>query len=111
MDEKNKKHLSDILVSIDAINTYLQGKRDFNFYLQNKIVRRSVEREIEIIGEAVNRILKGLPNIEITSAIKIIDQRNLIIHAYDNINNEMIWTVVVKHLPLLKKEVEHLLSK
>jgi len=110
MDEKIKKYLSDILESINAIDDYLQGKRDFNVYLQNKIIRRSVEREIEIIGEAVNRLLKMQPNIEITSANKIVDQRNLIIHAYDSINNEMIWAVVVKHLPLLKVECQQLLQ-
>jgi uncharacterized protein with HEPN domain len=111
MDESIKKYLTDILVSIIAIDSYLQGKRDFNFYLQNKIVRRSVEREIEIIGEAMNRLLKIHPNITITSATKIVDQRNLIIHAYDSINNEIIWNVVVKHLPRLKTEVEQLLSE
>ncbi len=74
------------------------------------MIRRSVEREMEIIGEAVNRLLKLQPDIGITSAMKIVDQRNLIIHAYDSINNEMIWAVVSKHLPVLKTEVEQLLS-
>ena len=111
MDERSKKFLTDILVSIEAIDSYLQGKRDFNFYLQNKMVRRSVEREIEIIGEATNRLLKLNPDIKITCGNKIVDQRNLIIHAYDAVNNEMIWAVVTKHLPVLKKEVEQLLER
>lgn len=111
MDERIKKYLTDILVSIDAIDSYLQHKREFNFYQQNKMIRRSVEREIEIIGEATNRLLKLSPNILITSASKIVDQRNLIIHAYDAINNEMIWAVVVKHLPILKMEIEQLLAE
>ena len=75
------------------------------------MIRRSVEREMEIIGEAINRLLKIHPSIRITSAMKIVDHRNLIIHAYDSINNEMIWAVVTKHLPILKKEVESLLSE
>lgn len=112
MDERLKKFLTDILVSIEAIDTYLQGKRDFNFYLQNKMVRRSVEREIEIIGEATNRLLKLRPDIRITSGSKIVDQqRNLIIHAYDAVNNEMIWAVITRHLPTLKNEVEQLLAE
>lgn len=53
-----KKYLYDIKVSIDSIFEYLGDKRDFNEYLQNKLLRRAVEREIEIIGEATNRILK-----------------------------------------------------
>ena len=111
MDERLKKFLTDILVSIEAIDSYLQGKRDFNFYLQNKMVRRSVEREIEIIGEATNRLLKLRPDIRITSGSKIVDQRNLIIHAYDAVNNEMIWAVITRHLPTLKIEVEQLLAE
>ena len=111
MDERLKKFLTDILVSIEAIDAYLQGKRDFNFYLQNKMVRRSVEREIEIIGEATNRLLKLRPDIRITSGSKIVDQRNLIIHAYDAVNNEMIWAVITRHLPTLKNEVEQLLAE
>ena len=74
------------------------------------MVRRSVEREIEIIGEAMNRILKTNPQLPITSARKIVGQRNMISHAYDSIDNEMIWDVVVNHLPKLKTEVENLLS-
>lgn len=111
MDERLKKFLTDILVSIEAIDSYLQGKRDFNYYLQNKMVRRSVEREIEIIGEATNRLLKLRPDIRITSGSKIVDQRNLIIHAYDAVNNEMIWAVITRHLPTLKSEVEQLLAE
>ena len=111
MDERQKKFLTDILVSIEAIDSYLQGKRDFNYYLQNKMVRRSGEREIEIIGEATNRLLKLRPDIRITSGSKIVDQRNLIIHAYDAVNSEMIWAVITRHLPTLKNEVEQLLTE
>jgi len=74
-------------------------------------MRCSVERELEIIGEATNRILKLQLDIEITSAVKIVDQRNLIIHAYDSIDDEMIWGIVVNHLPKLKKEVAGLLGE
>lgn len=111
MDEKITKYLSDILASINAIDTYLQGNRNYYFYLQNRIVRRSVERELEIIGEAMNRILKMYPAINITSAVKIVDQRNLIIHAYDAINDEMVWNVVINYLPKLKQEVASLLGE
>ena len=111
MDDKIKKYLQDILNSIDAINFHLQGKKDYLVYLNNLTIQRSVEREIEIIGEAMNRILKAYPNIEISSARKIVGQRNLISHAYDSVNNEMIWNVVVNHLPLLKVDCELLLNE
>jgi len=60
---------------------------------------------VEIIGEAANRILKQLPDIAITDIKKIIDTRNRIIHGYDSVSDEIIWAVVVKHLPKLYEEV------
>lgn len=111
MDNHLRKYLQDILNSIDAIDVHLQGKRDYLIYSKNATMQRAVEREIEIIGEAMSRILKLCPEINISSAKRIVGQRNLIIHAYDSINNEMIWAVVVQHLPLLKKEVRQLLPE
>ena len=111
MDRQLKKYLQDILECIGAIDFHLQGKRDFYLFLNNLTIRRSVEREIEIIGEAMNTILKMMPEINISSARKIVGQRNLLAHAYDSISKEMIWGVVVNHLPLLKKEVENLLNE
>ena len=111
MNDPIKKYLQDIIVSINSIDDHLQGVRNFKIFLNNKTVRRAVEREIEIIGEAMNKILKSYPEIQISAARKIVGQRNLIIHSYDSINNEMTWDVVVNHLPLLKREVEQLLSE
>lgn len=56
MDDKIKKYLFDIHEAILSIESYLGGKRDFNVYLQNKMLRRAVEREFEIIGEAINKL-------------------------------------------------------
>ena len=53
-----RKYLYDIQQSIDSINEYLGEKRDFFAYEQNKLLRRAVERELEIIGEAVNHLLE-----------------------------------------------------
>ncbi len=65
---------------------------------------------IEIIGEAVNRILKQDPDFSIENAKRITGVRNQIIHAYDNISDENIWAVVSKHIPLLKEEVNNLID-
>ncbi len=89
-----RKYLYDICISIDSIDDYLGGKRDFSAYLQNKQLRRSVERELEIIGEAVGKILQLFPQIMIENARKIVDLRNRVIHAYDNINDEVIWNML-----------------
>jgi len=66
-----KKCLFDINTSIDSINEYLDGERNFFEYQRNKLLRRGIEREIEIIGEAINRILRIDPNFIIASLARI----------------------------------------
>lgn len=56
------------------------------------------------------RILKADPGYPIQNAKKVIGLRNLIIHAYDNISDENIWAIILKHLPLLKVEVNELIE-
>jgi len=72
MTEAAKKWLFDIQTSIKAIESYLGERRDFNEYLANQMMRRAVEREFEIIGEAVNRIRKSGEPIMIATAAKIV---------------------------------------
>jgi uncharacterized protein with HEPN domain len=79
MDDKIKKFLLDISESIDSIENYLGDKRDFNIYMSNKMMRRAVEREFEIIGEAMNRIDNLDSMIEISSKKQIISMRNRVI--------------------------------
>lgn len=110
MDEQIKKYLFDILKSIESIEDFLGESRDFSIYQQNRLLRRGIERELEIIGEATNRILKFDQDITISSARQIVDTRNLIIHSYDNVVDEIIWGIVVRHLPILKEEVRELLG-
>ena len=74
------------------------------------MVRRAVEREFEIIGEALNAMLKADSSIRITSAERIIGMRNRVIHGYDKIDNGLVWGTVKKHLPILKEEVSELLK-
>ena len=105
-----QKYLFDIKISIDSINEYLDGKRDFNAYKTNKLLRRGIERELEIIGEASSRIIKIDPNIKIDNARKIVDLRNWVIHGYDKIDDAIIWSIISRQLPLLKKQVEYLLN-
>ncbi len=104
----------DIIDSIDAIEGYLSEflgeRRDFNVYMQKRFLRRCVEREIEIIGEATNRILRVDAAYPITSARKIVNTRNYVAHGYDRIEDETIWGIVIKHLPPLRDEVQKLLG-
>lgn len=104
------KCLYDIQVSINSIEDYLGTKRDFKKYLANKLLRRGVERELEIIGEAINRILKIDVNIQIKEARKIVNLRNWVIHNYDKIDDTIIWGIVSKNIPLLNVQVNELLK-
>jgi len=110
MNLEVQKWLYDILVSIQSVNEFVGDIRVFEAYESDKKTRRSVEREIMIIGEAVNRIKNAEPSIEITHARQIIATRNRVAHAYDAVDNAMIWNIVINHLPNLKSEVEKLLS-
>ena len=108
MEIEIKKYLFDIQESINSIENYLGEKRDFNIYSANKMLRRAIEREFEIIGEALNRIDKLASDIEITGKKQIIAMRNRVIHGYDKIDNEIIWGIIVRHMPVLKIEIQKL---
>lgn len=111
MDDKIKKYLVDIHNSIEEIEiaTSERGRR-FDVFINDFVFRKFVERNIEIIGEAMNRILKIQPDIKITSARKIVDTRNYVIHSYDSLLPEILWAIVINHLPLLKEEIESLME-
>jgi uncharacterized protein with HEPN domain len=108
MDIKIQAWLLDIIVSIDEIFEFLGDENDFTAYKNDIKTKKAIERNLEIIGEAMNRILKVEPSFPIDNALNIIGTRNRIIHAYDNISDELIWTIVVRDLPLLKKQLEKL---
>jgi uncharacterized protein with HEPN domain len=110
MNVEIKKYLFDISESIDSIEKYLGNQRDFNLYLSNKMLRRAVEREFEIIGEAMNRIERLDPKIKILSKKQIINMRNRVIHGYDKIDDKIVWGTIIKYLPTLKSEISNLLK-
>ena len=112
-DCKNKMHFFDKFhKSINEIeNYYIDTPKMFEIYENDLRTKRAVERNIEIIGEAMSRILKQDNRIEISNSRKIVDVRNRIIHGYDSVSDDVIWGIVVKNLPVLQKEVEKLLNE
>jgi uncharacterized protein with HEPN domain len=108
MNNEIRKFLFDIQESIDSIEKFLGEKRDFNVYKANKMLRRAIEREFEIIGEAMNRIDQLDSTLMISGKKQIISMRNRVIHGYDRIDDEIIWGTIVRHLPILKIEIENL---
>jgi uncharacterized protein with HEPN domain len=104
-----KTWLYDILNAIQEIENF--APEDFIQYQNDLKTRRAIERNIEIIGEAVNRVVKKDSAIQVTDAINIIDTRNRIIHGYDTVSDETIWSIVINNLPVLKSEIEALLGE
>jgi uncharacterized protein with HEPN domain len=112
MDNEIKSLLFDILSAINEIDSFFnEGERIFNDYIKDIKTKRAVERNLEIIGEAMKRILEKDSELKLTNARKIVDTRNRIIHGYDTVSDEVIWGIVINHLPKLKKEVDNLLNK
>ena len=111
MDRKTLKYLQDILTAIEEIEFFMESRpKQYQVFCDDLLFRRGVERNLEIIGEAMNRALKITPDLPITDSRKIVDMRNFVIHAYDSLRSDMIWGVVINHLPLLKDEVRRLLD-
>jgi uncharacterized protein with HEPN domain len=111
MDNDIKTWLYDILQSINEIEGYFTDRQKvYKDYLTDIKTKRAVERNIEIIGEAVNRILKKDIHFDLINAQQIIGTRNRIIHGYDKISDDLIWSIIINHLPKLKDEITNLLK-
>jgi len=111
MDDAIKKYLVDIKEAIVSIENYLGDKRNFERYQSDKMLRRAVEREFEIIGEALNKMDKIDQGLAIAGKKQIIALRNRVIHNYDAVDNAIIWGIIIRHLPVLKEDVNKLLGE
>lgn len=109
--DKIPKYLYDVYQACQEIEeeTALRG-RSFDTFCNDRVFRKFIERNFEIIGESMNRILKINPDIPISSARKIVNTRNLVIHSYDSLDKEILWGIVIRHLPTLKNEVVKMLD-
>jgi uncharacterized protein with HEPN domain len=110
MDDNIKTWLKDIEQAIAEINSFLPENKNFSEFQKDLRTKRAIERNIEIIGEAFSRIIKVDPGVNIANIRKIIDTRNRIIHGYDSVSDDIIYGIVIRHLPLLKKDIEELLK-
>lgn len=112
MDIEIKSWLFDVLNAINEIESFFVDRpRTFEAYKNDLRTRRAVERNIEIIGEALNRILNKDSSFQLSNSRKIVDTRNRIIHGYDTVSDDIIWSIVINHLPILTAEVAQLLHE
>lgn len=104
-------YLQDILDAILEMDGYFTGyPMKYEFFEKDYLRRSAVERKVEIMGEAMNRILKIDPSFPLSNAREIINTRNRVIHGYDSVTPEFLWGLIIKHIPLLKTEVANLLN-
>ena len=104
MTERTAKYLSDIQLAINLIEQFLVGVENYSTYQSDPKTQSAVERQLGIVGEAVNKIRQEQPDF-LTNTKQIVDFRNRLIHSYDNIDASIVWVIMKKYLPDLKMEV------
>ncbi|MGV3529609.1 MAG: DUF86 domain-containing protein [Flavisolibacter sp.] len=106
MEVEIKAWAYDIISAIHEIEIFVEDVVNFSVYQADLKTKRAVERNLEIVGEAMNRILKQKPGANFSDARKIVETRNRIIHGYDSVSDQIIWNIITVSLPKLKAEME-----
>lgn len=111
MNDEIRKNFVDILQAAEEIMNFTQGM-DLGTFQGSPVTQRAVERDFEIIGEALRRIRnideRALENISHHS--RIIGFRNILIHGYDTVDERIVWNAVAHHLPVLVREINKLME-
>ena len=112
MQPKTPKYLEDIRDAAQFILDLAKGHMQED-YTRDRVLRQTIERNFEIIGEAMNRIAKSDRPVaaRIGHYPQIIAFRNVLAHGYDLIENDRVWSVVQNELPRLLHAVEELLRE
>jgi len=108
---ESKKYLFNVRQASELVMQFVESKT-FRDYSDNPLLRSGVERQLMVIGEALNRLVKIDTKLmqKISDYKKIISFRNIIVHGYDIIDDETVWGVVTSSLPRLHQEVVALLE-
>ena len=111
MQLEAKKYLYDIQQAVSLLARFTAGKR-FADYAGDDMMRAAVEREFEIIGEALAKLAKLDPGLAsgISEHRSIINFRNILIHGYADVDDRLVWDVVETRLPVLSREIDVLLG-
>ncbi|MDQ3398965.1 MAG: DUF86 domain-containing protein [Deinococcota bacterium] len=112
MPRSAKVCLFDVLKASDAIASFI-ASQTLDDYRDSLLLRSAVERQLAIIGEALNGALKLEPDLSqgVSHVRRIVDFRNLLVHAYASVSVPVVWDVLKTDLPILRREVEVLLKK
>lgn len=112
MQHDSRTYLHDIVSAASSIKKFIEDVH-YEEFINNLLVRSAVERQFEIIGEALTRIYRHDQAIadQIPKLRDIIDFRNVIAHGYDVIDHEIVWDIIQNHLPELTKKCHDILEK
>jgi len=107
-----RKICFDILQAVEELEEFTLDKSLAN-YQKDRMLKMAVERELEIIGEALKRMKSGFEDVfvRIRDGRKIIDFRNILAHGYDAISDEVVWSIIENNLSILKKEMQDIFTE
>jgi uncharacterized protein with HEPN domain len=108
MTDRQRKLLADIDRAIELIVLFQTGISTFEQYQHDLKSKSAIERQIAIIGEALVKLNKEDPGLIISNGRQIISLRNRLVHAYDSIDDSMMWAIIKNYLILLKEELSKL---
>ena len=111
MTEEELKYLADVQNFVDELIEIVGEEKKFEDFNNHLRYRRAVERQFELIGEAVKNFKKTNKEIEIKNSKEIIGLRNRIAHAYDSVDYVTLWGIIINHIPKLKIEIDELIKK
>jgi uncharacterized protein with HEPN domain len=111
MTEEGKKFLFDVLRAIERIEMFSAETPSFVAFSQDLKTQSAVERQLVIIGEAMNALLRIHPEIQVPDARQIVGLRHRLVHAYDSLDNAIVWAIVQRHIPALQATVMALLNR
>ncbi|MCM1348585.1 MAG: DUF86 domain-containing protein [Firmicutes bacterium] len=112
MDETVLKYLEDVRLACEDVEYFfVDYPNRFDVFSNDRLMIRAVERSVEIMGEAINRILRREPDFNLPNARVIVQTRNRVIHSYEKVENEFLWGLVKRHIPKLKADVERIIAE
>ena len=110
MTDQARKFLLDMLDAIALAERFSADTPTFQSYQNDLKTKSAVERQLEILGEAVKKFSREAPDFQLKNVSQIISFRNRLAHNYDQIDDAIVWAVLKRHLPVLKSQVEELIK-
>lgn len=111
MPREARAYLYDVVQAATLVAEFTRG-RDFGAYASDAMLRAAVERQFEIIGEALSQLARIDPETagQVADYRRVIAFRNILVHGYAGVDDRLVWDMVVTHLAGLRRDVERLLG-